>query len=69
VALYPPQLPTNIAYEKEHQVFTPASAFMQFHSSKAVDGDTSPGSGFPLKPGIDRRFNVESDNNSFLVSI
>jgi hypothetical protein len=47
----PPQERPNLAYGKKTSGFDlPSTSFLQYHRSRAVDGDTSLDSGFTFKP-------------------
>jgi hypothetical protein len=46
----PPSKSPNLAYGKKTSGFNLPRTLLRFHVSKAVDGDTRPGSGFTLAP-------------------
>ena len=65
----PPKSPPNLAYGKKTSGPSLESAYLHFHSSNAVDGETEPGSGFTIKPIDDRALVVDLNQNEEIKSI
>ncbi len=66
----PPKSPLNIAYGKKTFGYSlPSLSYLHWHSSNAVDGDTSPGSGLPLGVTDDKVLIVDLNIKEEIKSI
>jgi len=66
----PPQSRVNIAYGKLTSGYSlPSLSLLHWHSSKAVDGDTTPGSGLPLGAADDKLLIVDLNQDEEIKSL
>ncbi|HDH05590.1 MAG TPA: hypothetical protein ENH01_07750 [Nitrospirae bacterium] len=66
----PPAKTRNLAYGKKTSGYSlPSSSNLQRHGSRAVDGDTGPGSGFTLKPSDEKGLIIDLNRNEEIKKI
>ena len=68
----PPQSPQNIAYGKKTSGIPLdfiTSAYWDFHTSNAVDGEIEPGSGFTIYPSYDKALIIDLNQNKEINTI
>jgi len=68
---YSPPLKTpNLAYGKKTSGFElPSTSYLQYHRSRAVDGDTRPESGFTFEPANEKELIVDLNKNETIKKI